>query len=107
MKSARSVMRRFVIGVVLAATAPPAFGQGQVDFFNTSTTLVRTNSIGLGGGAGITSASPNGFAYGLFIAPSTVTSLSPLDLLTATWTFTGVYASNTIGGRLVAVGGNP
>jgi hypothetical protein len=49
-----------------------------------------------------------GFAYGLFIAPSTVTSLSPLDLLTPPWTFAGVYATNAPGaGRLYGGTGIP
>jgi hypothetical protein len=77
-------------------------GQGLVDFVNGPATLVRTNSLGLGGTAGITSPGTNAFAYGLFIAPSTITSLSPTDLLTPPWTFTGVYATNwrTLGGAL-------
>jgi hypothetical protein len=57
----------------------------------------------MAGTAGNTSPSLNGFYYGLFIAPSTVTSLLPLDLLSPVWTFTDLYATNTAittGGRL-------
>jgi len=80
-----------------------AFSQGVVNFFNTLTTLVRTNAAGIGGAAGNTAPSPGGFYYAVFTAPPTVTSLSPADLLTPTWTFTGLYGSNiptSTGGRL-------
>jgi hypothetical protein len=96
-----------VVGIVTLSGIADVAGQGMITFLNFSnqyaSTLVRTNSTGLGGGAGNTAPSIGGFEYGLFIAPSTVTSLSPLDLLTPPWTFTGVYATNTTaatGGRL-------
>src|SRR2546423_978845 len=95
--------KSLMILVTLLGTNLAALCQGEVGFLNTSTTLVQTNSVGIGGTVGNTSSSVNGFFYGLFIAPSTVSSLSPSDLLTATWTFTGVYATNTSatsGGRL-------
>jgi hypothetical protein len=96
-----------MIGVLIGAP-PNLFGQGLVTFLNASNTSVRTNATGLGGGAGYTSPDPNGFFYGLFIASSTVTSLSPLDLLTATWTFTGVYAVNlSVSGLLYGGDGVP
>src|SRR5438132_591885 len=92
-----------IIWLALITTNCAAFAQGIVDFVNTGATLVRTNAIGTGRGAGYTSPAPYGFYYGLFIAPSTVNSLSASDLLTATWTFTGLYGTNTVattGGRL-------
>ncbi len=96
-------MRKYNAACAALATAAAIAGmpvnmtaQGLVTFINIGGIApVRTNATGLGGGAGYTSIIPNGFAYGLFIAPSTVISVSPLDLLTATWTFTGVYAVNT------------
>jgi hypothetical protein len=91
------------MAAALLQIAERAFGQGLIDFFNSSTTLVRTNSLGTGGGVDSTATNSAGFYYGLFIAPSTVTTVSPQDLLTAAWTFTDVYATNTIatsGGRL-------
>src|SRR5690349_4512999 len=73
------------------------FAQGTVNFLNTSTTPVRTNATALGGSAGNTAASPGGFYYALCTAQSTVVTLdaSLQDLLTPTWTFTGIYATNT------------
>jgi hypothetical protein len=90
---------RIVTGFWLAALALVAgysegLGQGEVSFYNSIENLVRTNSVGLGGAAGNTATNLNGFSYALFIAPSTVTSLLPLDLLTPVWTFTGLYATN-------------
>lgn len=88
-------MLTFLVAVASSAVVRgEAHGQGLIIFQNTSTTLVRTNSVGLGGTVGDTSPTTGGFAFGLFIAPSTVTSLSPTDLLSPTWTFTGLYASN-------------
>ena len=86
------------------------FAQGTVNFVNTSTTLVRTNALFYGGPAGNISSNLGGYVFALLTAPSTVTSLSPSaqELLTSTWTFTGLYATNTAataGGRLS--GGSP
>jgi hypothetical protein len=101
MREDKAIYAAFALVATVLVTPAHVVGQGLITFINTSATLVRTNSTGLGGSAGYTSINPNGFAYGLFVAPSTVTSLSPLDLLTPTWSFTGVYATNVSGaGRL-------
>jgi hypothetical protein len=90
---------------VLAATVS---AQGTINIGNTSTTLVSTNA----GIAGPTSPVPGSFIYGVFTAPSTVTTIDAylLNLLTSTWTFTGVYATNTAlstGGRFSGGAGVP
>ena len=90
--------------VVITCVAHSGFAQGQISIYTGSYAPVRTNSIGLGGSAGNTSPAANGFYYALFTADPSVTSLSPLDLLSATWRFTGTYATNTgnpDGGRLL------
>jgi len=100
-------MKRLALTLCLSAFAVGAFAQGTVNFVNTSTTNFRTNSTGIGGSAGNSSTLPLGFYFGVFTAPSTVTSATGLDLLSATWTFTGLYGTNTIataGGRMS--GGN-
>jgi len=96
-------MKMLFIIFCVSIIATTAFGQGEVSFINSSATLVRTNAIGAGGTAGPTATNRGGFYYAVFTAPPTVTSLSPLDLLTPTWTFTGLYGTNlafSTGGRL-------
>lgn len=105
MKFSNAHKHLLLLAILANAAGQTLIGQGLVSFQNTSSTLVQTNSAGLGGTTGPTFAGLNGFTYGLFTAPSTVNSLSPLDLLDSTWTFTGVYATNTAatsGGRLSA-----
>jgi hypothetical protein len=78
-----------------------AFAQGTVSFLNGSYALISTNITS----AALTATAPNGFYYGLFTAPSTVTAATTADLLTPIWTFTGNYATNiAAAGRLS--GGN-
>ena len=82
-----------------------AHPQGTVNFINSSSTFVRTNATGIGGTAGNTAATLGGFVYGVFTAPSSVTSVdaSLQALLTPTWTFTGLYGTNiaaSSGGRI-------
>src|SRR5437667_12577888 len=75
-------------------------GQGTVSFVNSTSTFISTNAAALGGGSGVTASAPNGFRYALFTAPLGTTNG---DLCSGTWTFTGVYATNTTlssGGRL-------
>jgi len=96
-------MNRCATIVFLSATAIAAFGQGEITFLNSTLTFVRTNATGLGGTAGNTAPNLGGFAYAVFTAAPTVTTLAPLDLLTPAWTFTGLYATNvpfSTGGRL-------
>jgi len=102
-------MKKLVVTFSLVALATAVYAQGTVDFLNSTTTRVQTNSVGMGGTAGTTALAANGFYYALLTAPSSVTSASGLDLLTPTWTFTGNYGTNTAGsggGRLVGGGLN-
>jgi hypothetical protein len=101
-------MKKLAVTLCLTAMATAAFAQGTVNFINSSTTFVRTNAIASpsqGGTAGNTAAGLGGFVYGVFTAPSTVSSLSGSlqELLSPTWTFTGLYGTNiaaSSGGRL-------
>src|SRR2546430_14800775 len=98
-------MKRLAVTLCLSAVAVGAFAQGTVNFVNTSTTLFRTNSTGIGGTAGSTANVGGQFYYAVFTAPSTVTSANASDLLTSTWTFDGIYGTNiAAAGRLS--GGN-
>jgi hypothetical protein len=89
------------------------YGQGLVTFANTGTTLVYTNSASFGGTRGLTAPLPGSFIFALFTAPSTVTTVTAQDLLSRTWTFTGLYATNTAqagrfkGGAGLAIGWPP
>ena len=51
----------------ISLMASGAFGQGLVNFHNTSTTLV---SAGLSGGSSVINGSPGAYYFGLLIAPS-------------------------------------
>ncbi|HEV2392996.1 MAG TPA: PEP-CTERM sorting domain-containing protein [Verrucomicrobiae bacterium] len=94
-------MKKLAALLSLSALATGAFAQGTIGFINSSTTLITTNATAAGGTAGNTATVAGGFYYGVFTAPSTVTSLTPADLLGTTWTFTGSYATNIpAGGRL-------
>lgn len=99
-------MKKLITTLSLAGLTAVTFGQGTVQFNNTSTTLFQTNSIGIGGTSGNTSpAVAGGFYDALLTAASTVTTVdaSLQQLLSSTWTFTGAYGTNTIatsGGRL-------
>jgi len=77
--------------------------QGTVTFANSTSTLIQTNGVGLGGSIGVTATNGGGFYYAVFTAETAVTSVTLSDLLNTNWTFTGLYASNRIsqpGGRL-------
>jgi len=91
-------MKKLALTISAVAMAVSAFAQGTVNFNNLPTQQIRTNSTALGGGIGLTANTPQGFYYGLFIAPvGTLTS----DLRDPAWTFTSTYATNTAGvGRL-------
>src|SRR3989442_1058236 len=98
------VMKKAALVLCVVGLGAGVFGQGTITMVNGSANLISTNAIGVGGTAGPTSPhTVQAFYYGLFTASPTVTSLSPLDLLTPAWTFTGLYATNTAntnGGRL-------
>jgi len=90
--------------------ATSAFAQGTITVANGSYAFARTNAIGFGLTAGNTAPVLGGFYYAVFTAASTVTSIDVnlQNLLNGTWTFTGVYATNSAvatGGRLLTGGG--
>ena len=100
-------MKKLAVTLCLSAIAVGAFAQGTVNFVNTSATLFRLNSTATGGGIVNTPPTAQGFYFGLFTASSTITSATINDILTPTWTFTGLYGTNTAataGGRMS--GGN-
>lgn len=84
-------MKKLATLLCMSALATGAFAQGTVAFLNGSYALISTNS---GSGAFSTGTAASGYYYGLFTASSTVTTATLSDLLTATWTFTGAYATN-------------
>ncbi|PWU12677.1 MAG: hypothetical protein C5B50_21035 [Verrucomicrobia bacterium] len=88
-----------VLTFACAFVAASALGQGGTVNFNnvTASAPVYTNGLGAGGTRNYTAIAPNGFYYSLFTAASTTTTIdsSLQDLFTPTWTFTGVYATNT------------
>lgn len=97
-------MKKLATILCLSSLATGAFAQGTITPANVGNALFRTNATAIGQGSGSTAPTLGGFVYGIFTAPSTVTSISPnlQELLTSTWTFTGVYATNaaiTTGGR--------
>lgn len=96
-------MKKILATLCVTAFAMAAFSQGLVNFANGPATKVSTNSVAGGGASGVAPTGANGFYYALLTAPSTVTTVdaSLQQLLTATWTFTGQYATNTgLAGRL-------
>lgn len=95
-------MKKLLTLTFAAAFAVGAFAQGKVSFNNGAATAISTNSVARGGTAGNTATAALGFYYTLLTAASTVTTVDAngQDLLTPTWTFAGVYATNTpVGGR--------
>jgi hypothetical protein len=79
------------LAAILAVAS--TFGQGLVSVFNTPTTPFQTNIFGAIGGV----ANAGTFDFEVLTAPSTVTSVdsSLQDLLTSTWSDTGIFAQNT------------
>jgi hypothetical protein len=95
-------MKKVLLILCVSWLTAAAFAQGTVRFLNSSYALISTNWFPSNA---LTATAPNGFYYGLFTAPSTVTAATTSDLLTPTWTFTGIYATNiAAAGRLS--GGN-
>jgi hypothetical protein len=89
-------MKKLITTLCLGALASAAFAQGTVNFANGGTTIISTNSVGLGGTAGQADSTAGAYNYALFIAPSTVTTIdsSLQGLLGGPWTFTGNTATN-------------
>ena len=98
-------MKKLFALLYASIVATSAFAQGTISVVNGTYAFARTNAIGFGETAGNTAPVLGGFYYAVFTAASTVTSIdsSLQNLLNGTWTFTGVYATNTgvaTGGRL-------
>jgi hypothetical protein len=99
-------MKKLFAPLCASIVATSAFAQGTITVGNGSYAFARTNATGIGWTAGNTAPVLGGFYYAVFTAASTVTSIdvSLQNLLTSTWTFTGVYATNSAvatGGRLL------
>jgi hypothetical protein len=99
-------MKKLSATLCLCCLAAAALAQGTVSFVNGTYAFARTNDLAFGGTAGNTAPVLGGFVYGLFTAPSTVTTIdsSLQDLFGPNWQFTGLYATNTsvpTGGRLL------
>lgn len=88
-------MRR-LLATLFLSTAFSCRADAPVDFINGLSVRIQTNAAAIGGSTGFTAAVSNTFHYALFIAPPAVTniSLSLHELLTPTWYFTGLYATN-------------
>jgi hypothetical protein len=95
-------MKKLAITFSLLIVAAGAFAQGTISVNNTTTTLFRTNAVAEGGTEGVAfSATGPGFYYELLTAPSTVTAVDPMSLLSPVWSDTGLSAQNTtIPGRM-------
>src|SRR5437899_969263 len=79
---------------VLLTSAALTYGQGQVTFANTSSTLISTNSVRGGPPTGPISALVGRYYFALFSAPSGTVDRS-------SFSFIGAYATNTtVDGRL-------
>jgi len=96
-------MKKLLTLTVLIAVASASYGQGLVNFFNGNTTKISTNSVVGGPATGPTlGTSAEVYYYGLFRGANGATDPN-------TFTFTGVYATNTsTSGRLLSDnGGQP
>src|SRR5713101_707297 len=92
-------MKKTLTLLILLAAATAAFAQGTVSFQNTPTTRFQTNNFAIGGsGSGDIVAAPASFYFELLTAPSTVSTVDAnlQQLLTATWSDTGLEATNNI-----------
>jgi hypothetical protein len=92
-------MTKFLTLAALLGATSLAFGDGQVSFVNTSSTLVSTNN---GFVSGMTLASSTGarYYYGLlYTADTSLTSFSYSSLFDSRWTWSGKFATNTAVGR--------
>jgi len=97
-------MKKVVVTLCLLGTAAAVFAQGSVTVANTTTTLFRTNSVGIGAAAGSAQSANGGpYIYEVLTAPSTVNTVdsSLQGLLSAPWSDTTLKANNTgIAGRM-------
>jgi hypothetical protein len=92
-------MKKLAVTLSLLAIAAGAFAQGSVNPNNGTTSQFRTNSVGLGGTAGLALSANGPFYYEVLTAPSTVTavdaSLQALVQAGSIWSDTQLTTSNT------------
>jgi hypothetical protein len=97
--SIQSLSKLVALGIFLAvATSAPA-QNGTIFLANTPTTTFHTNTVAFGGASGDTIGTTIGsYFYEVLTAPSTVTAVdsSLQNLLSGTWSDTGVSGTNTI-----------
>jgi len=84
--------RGSITGLGLLTSALLAYGQGQVIFVNTSSTLITTNAAPGAAASGPISDPAGSYYFALFVAP-------PGTVDTSTFTFAGAYGTNTTLGR--------
>src|SRR6266481_2181310 len=89
-------MKKLATILSVMAITVGAFAQGTINFNNGTGLLVSTNSTARGGTSGTGAPVLGSFYYAVFTAASTTTTIDPSlqALLTAAWTFDGVYATN-------------
>lgn len=105
-------MKKLLTIAAVAGMASLSYGQGYVNFANTTGSRISTNSVadasGGTGPAGLTAASAGAFYYALFVAPSTAETVGARttgDPTLAGWTFTGDYAASQAAlGRFLGYG---
>jgi hypothetical protein len=91
-------MKKTLTILILSAATTAAFAQGIISFFNTATTTFQTNLLAFGGNPSGSAVSEGGpYYYEVLTARSTVTTVDAnlQQLLTATWSDTGIEATNT------------
>jgi len=85
-------MKKILTLAALMGVATLAFGQGEVNFANSTTTRIATNSVGGGPSTGLVSGGIGSYYFALYVAPSTQNTV---DASLTGWTFTGAYGTNT------------
>jgi hypothetical protein len=91
-------MRLLMAMCLLASAFSPARAQSTLTINNTFSTRFQTNTLAFFGTNGNTRGSQGSFYYEVLTAPSAVTTLdaSLQDLLTSTWSDTGVSGTNGV-----------
>jgi hypothetical protein len=90
-------MKKLLTVALLAGAAQLSFGQGTVNFGSgvSAANKIATNSVAGGPSTGYIGTAANSYYFGLFVAPSTVTTLSTMDPTQGGFTFTGSVGANT------------
>jgi len=92
-------MKKLLTIAALVGVTSLSFGQGTINFFNTTKTTVRTNSTVGGPTTGVMSpiVNPNGdYYFALFAAPTTQTTVGAVGINDGNWSFVNLYATNTV-----------